>query len=99
MWLIGSTPSKPAALTALNFSRTDPLKPMVAYMMAFWSLRFLAGGSAAAAARGASAAAAAAEAPSFRKLRRCKASVMAFSGWGQRDAVILPHRRAAATGA
>ena len=47
MWLIGSTPSKPAALTAWNFSSTLPWMPMVAYMIALRSARFFAGISAA----------------------------------------------------
>src|SRR5256885_16744610 len=50
MWLIGSTPSKPASLTALNFSNTEPLKPIVAYMIPFLSERFLPGTAAGSAA-------------------------------------------------
>src|SRR6185295_1705484 len=36
---LGSTPSKPASFIALNFSITDPLKPIVEYMIAFLILR------------------------------------------------------------
>src|SRR5436309_3945592 len=35
MWLIISTPSKPASLMAFIFSATDPFMPTVAHMMAF----------------------------------------------------------------
>src|SRR5579884_1766381 len=67
MWLIGSTPSKPAALTARSFSMTEPGKPMVAYMMALCRLRLRAGSAAAAVP---SAAAAATAPPCLRKSRR-----------------------------
>src|SRR5439155_1696061 len=45
--LKGSTPSKPASLIALNFSRTEPLTPTVAYMTAFLMRRLWEGLSAA----------------------------------------------------
>src|SRR5437762_12749570 len=74
MWLIGSTPSKPAALSAVYFSTREPLSPMVPPMMAFLMFRFLAGAeesfSAASSAKGVSVASVPTAAESFRKLRR-----------------------------
>src|SRR3569833_3684785 len=42
MWLMGSMPSNPAALTAWNFSMTLPLMPIVSYMMALCRSRVFA---------------------------------------------------------
>src|SRR6476659_5254976 len=47
MWLIGSTPSNPAAFSALNFSSTLAFMPRVGNIMAFFNARFFGAGSAA----------------------------------------------------
>src|SRR5262245_30993448 len=82
---MGSTPSKPAALTAANFSATEPLRPMVSYMMALRMGRVGAGSfrtgtvSAARAGRGAAAAAAVARVVA-RKWRRVSWEGSGFIG-------------------
>src|SRR5207237_6660923 len=72
IWLIGSTPSKPASLIALNCSSTDPLTPTVAYMIAFLMFRFLRAAvfSSAAGAAGESAATASGRLPGLKNSRR-----------------------------
>src|SRR3954454_9093233 len=73
MPLFGSTPSKPAALISLNFSRTDWSPRIVPYMMAFFLPPDAAGAgtlSSATNPTGCNAAAASTPPPSFKKSRR-----------------------------
>src|SRR6185503_4586444 len=67
---LGSTPSKPASLTAFIFSITDPFKFTVPHMMAFLRERFTAGAGVWSAARSKQGVSATALPKVVRKLRR-----------------------------
>src|SRR5438874_1297213 len=85
MWLLGSSPSKPASLTARNFSRTEPLTSTVPNMMPFLIRRrlpVLDDGSAATTCDGLTAATSPLAPASLRKDRRSRGLSMALNQFG-----------------